>query len=122
MPEPSRPRVLVVDDEPDTRAMTIDALAPRYDVVAVATLAEAAASAAAVLPAAIVLDLGLRGESGWDLVRLLPEDAALRRVPIVVLSARPPVEPPPGVGAWAAYLTKPCPMARLRDVLASVVR
>ena len=68
-----------------------------------------------------MLDLGLGRESGWDLVRSVPEDAALRRVPIVVLSATPPADPPPGVGPWAAYLMKPCPMARLREVLASIV-
>lgn len=120
-PPASRPRVLVVEDEPDTRAMTVAALGEQYDVVAVGTVAEALASARAAPPAAIVLDLGLGRESGWDLVRSVPEDAALRRVPIVVLSATPPADPPPGVGPWAAYLMKPCPMARLREVLASIV-
>jgi len=119
-PPASRPRVLVVEDEPDTRAMTVDALGGQYDVVAVGTVAEALASARAALPAAIVLDLGLGRESGWDLVRSVPEDAALRRVPIVVLSATPPADPPPGIGPWAAYLMKPCPMARLREVLSQL--
>ncbi|TMA99635.1 MAG: response regulator, partial [Deltaproteobacteria bacterium] len=114
MPDGASPRrrVLVVDDDLDTRATTADALGDRYHVVTAATVAEALACVAADPPAAIVLDLKLAGESGWDLMRALQEDAALRTVPIVILSATPATEPPAGVGAWAAYLTKPCPMGR----------
>ena len=123
MPEGAalRQRVLVVDDDPDTRAMTAEALGDRYDVATAATVAEALTGAVAEPPAAIVLDLMLAGESGWDLIRALREDAAFRTVPIVVLSATPATEPPPVIGAWAAYLTKPCPMGRLRDVLATLL-
>ena len=113
-------RVLVVDDDPDTRAITADALGDRYDVATAATVSAALASAVAKRPGAIVLDLMLAGESGWDLIRSFGDDAALRSVPIVVLSATPATEPPAGIGEWAAYLTKPCPMARLREVLAAL--
>ncbi|TMA61873.1 MAG: response regulator transcription factor [Deltaproteobacteria bacterium] len=116
-----RHRVLVVDDDLDTRTMTADALGDRYHVATAATVAEALACAAAERPAAIVVDLMLAGESGWDLIRSLREDAALRAVPVVVLSATPATEPPTGIGPWAAYLTKPCPMGRLREVLAALL-
>jgi len=114
-------RVLVVDDDADTLAMTADALGDRYHVATAATVAEALACAVSERPAAIVLDLMLAGESGWDLVRSFGDDVALRSVPIVVLSATPATEPPAGVGGWVAYLTKSCPMARLREVLAALL-
>src|SRR3989442_5883883 len=48
-------------------------------------------------------------DTSTRLIGSLRKDAALRTVRLVVLSATPATEPPAGVGAWAAYLTKPCP-------------
>jgi CheY-like chemotaxis protein len=114
--EASRARILIVDDDPDVRWMTAEALRDRYVVAAAATSGEALALAREQVPGAIVVDVGLGAESGWELIRALQADATLRPVPVAVLSARVLV-PPPGVAPCAAYLAKPCPMTRLRDVL-----
>jgi two-component system KDP operon response regulator KdpE len=78
--------VLVVDDDPAlVRALTINLRARGYEVHAAATGAAALRLAAAHLPDAVVLDLGLPDLDGSDVI------AGLRGwtdVPILVLSAR----------------------------------
>jgi CheY-like chemotaxis protein len=115
----SRVRVLIVDDDPDTRWMTQEALGDHYDAVSAASRAEALARVRDQPPDAIVLDLTLaEGETGWELIRSLQADPALARVPIIIVSARAPAPPPAGVGPCATYLTKPCRMTDLRAVVA----
>ena len=79
-------RVLCVDDEPQLlRTLGANLTARHYDVDLVTTGEQALEAAAARRPDVVVLDLGLPGMSGLDVIR------ALRRwteVPIVVLSAR----------------------------------
>ncbi len=60
--EVGRARVLIVDDDPDTRAMSAEALRDRYDVVCAATSAEALGRVRERVPDAIVVDvmLGVR--------------------------------------------------------------
>src|SRR5829696_4809255 len=79
-------RVLCVDDEPQLlRTLGANLKARHYDVDLAMTGEQAVDLAAARRPDVVVLDLGLPGMSGIDVIR------ALRRwseVPIVVLSAR----------------------------------
>jgi CheY-like chemotaxis protein len=120
--EASRPQVLVVDDDPDTRWMAEQALGVDCDVVGTATRAEALARARERRPATIVIDLRLGPEDGWDLVRSLQADRVLSGVPIVILSGHVPQPLPSGVRPCAAYLAKPCRMRELRRVVAEVRR
>ncbi len=113
----SRARVLIVDDDSDTRALTADALHDRYDVVCAATTAEALGCVRERVPGAIVADVMLGYESGWELIRALQADPACQTVPIVVLSARAQFEPPLGLRPCAAYVRKPCRMSHLRELL-----
>jgi CheY-like chemotaxis protein len=113
----SRARVLIVDDDPDTRWMTEESLRAVYDVTGAAGRAEALLRARRQGADAIVVDLALGSECGWDLIRALQTDPGLRTIPIVVLSASRS-GPPPGVAPLAAQLTKPCRMQDLREVLA----
>jgi two-component system, OmpR family, KDP operon response regulator KdpE len=79
-------RVLVVDDEqPILRAMAINLRARGYDVDVAATGEEALELASRHRPDAVVLDLGLPGISGIDVIRGLRGWSA---VPILILSAR----------------------------------
>jgi CheY-like chemotaxis protein len=78
--------VLIVDDDPDTRTMTAAALQDGYDVVCATTSREALRQVRARVPDAIVVDVMLGPESGWELIRVLQADRACRAVPIVVLS------------------------------------
>ena len=79
-------RVLVVDDEqPILRAMAVNLRARGYDVDLATTGEEALELASRHRPDAVVLDLGLPGIGGIDVIRGLRGWSA---VPIVILSAR----------------------------------
>jgi two-component system KDP operon response regulator KdpE len=118
-------RVLVVDDErPMRRALAIDLQARGYDVDVAETGEEALTLAASRRPDVMLLDLGLPGIDGLDVI------AGVRgwsRVPIIVLSARDSESDK--VAALDAgaddYVTKPFGMdelvARLRAALRHVV-
>lgn len=82
----SRPRVLVVDDEPQIlRFLRTTLGAADYDVVEATNGVEALRRAAIDAPDAILLDLGLPDMDGKDVIRALREGST---VPIIVLSAR----------------------------------
>jgi two-component system, OmpR family, KDP operon response regulator KdpE len=117
-------RVLVVDDEaPILRALTANLRARKYEWDAAATGEDALRLAAKHHPDAVVLDLGLPGMSGIEVIRGLRGWTA---VPIIVLSARGAERDK--VAALDAgaddYVTKPFGMdelfARLRAALRRV--
>jgi len=118
--DPSRARILVVDDDADARWMTEQALRADYAVLTAANGVDALAQARRAHPAVLVVDLTLGRDSGWNLIRSLQEDAELADVPVVVLTAAGST-PPPGVRPCAAYLTKPCSLLRLRTTLDRLV-
>ena len=114
-------RVLVVDDEPPIlRAMAVNLRARGYTVDLAATGEEALALAAHHHPDVVVLDLGLPGIGGLDVIRGL---RGWTSVPILILSARD--DRANKVAALDAgaddYVTKPFDMeellARLRAAL-----
>jgi two-component system KDP operon response regulator KdpE len=79
-------RILVVDDELQIRrALDINLRAHGYEVDMVATGEEALTSAASHAPDLVLLDLGLPGIDGFDVIRGL---RGWTSVPIIVLSAR----------------------------------
>lgn len=81
-----RPRILVVDDEPQIQRFLKPALmAVGYDVLQVGTVAEAKRAIAAQAPDVVVLDLGLPDGDGKQVIASV---RAFSAVPIIVLSAR----------------------------------
>lgn len=79
-------RILVVDDDVQiVRALDINLRAHGYDVTTASTGEAALASAAAVHPDLVLLDLGLPGLDGVDVIRGL---RGWTTTPIIVLSAR----------------------------------
>ncbi len=114
-------RILVVDDEQQIRrALDINLRAHGYEVRLAATGEEALIDAVANVPDLVLLDLGLPGIDGVDVIRGL---RGWTSVPIVVLSARE--GDPSKVEALDAgaddYVTKPFSinelLARLRASL-----
>ena len=88
MDGPPRPRILVVDDDPPVREMVVRVLAGEgYATVAAANGEEALHVAEAAGLDLVLLDLGLPGKDGWDvlagLTRLRPG------LPVVILTAWP---------------------------------
>jgi len=111
-------RVLVVDDEPQiVRGLRTNLRARGYDVVTAPDGEEALATAARERPDVAIVDLGLPGIDGVDVIEGI---RAWSRMPILVLSARD--QEPDKVRALDAgaddYVTKPFGMdellARLR--------
>ncbi len=81
-----KPRVLIVDDEPQIlRFLRTTLSANGFDVVEAATGSEALRHAAADAPDVIVLDLGLPDMDGKEVLKKLREWS---QTPVVVLSAR----------------------------------
>ncbi|MDX6257514.1 MAG: two-component system, OmpR family, operon response regulator KdpE [Frankiales bacterium] len=114
--------VLVVDDEaPILRALSITLSARDYTVVTAATGAEGLAAMAKARPAVVVLDLGLPDMDGVDVIRGIRGWSA---VPIIVLSAREQEQQK--VAALDAgaddYVTKPFGMHELLARLRAAVR
>jgi two-component system, OmpR family, KDP operon response regulator KdpE len=118
-------RILVVDDEPQLlRALGTNLKARGYDVELAATGEAALAVAARTHPDVVVLDLGLPGIDGTEVIRGL---RGWSSVPIIVLSVRETEsEKVEALDAGADdYVTKPFGMdellARLRAALRRAV-
>ncbi|MEV3929280.1 response regulator transcription factor [Streptomyces sp. NPDC049944] len=115
-------RVLVVEDEPPlVRALTINLQARAYEVDAAADGTTALRLAAERRPDVVVLDLGLPDMDGIDVIKVL---RGWTRVPLVVLSARRTTHEK--VEAFEAgaddYITKPFDMVELLARLRAAVR
>ena len=111
------PRVLIVDDDGDTRDMYTVALSIMgFQPVAATNAEEAFAQARDVPPDAIVTDLTLAGLSGLDLARRLRGDARTADAGIIVLSGHSSesTEQRAREAGCDRYLVKPC----LPDALA----
>ena len=115
-------KVLVIDDEaPFLRALAISLRASGYDVETATTGEEGLEIAARAHPDAVVLDLGLPGVDGLDVLRAL---RGWTSMPVIVLSARH--EERTKVEALDAgaddYVTKPFGMGELLARLRATVR
>jgi two-component system, OmpR family, KDP operon response regulator KdpE len=86
-----KPKILVVDDDPDlVRAMRLRLRANNYDVTTASDGYGAIASAQKERPALIILDLGLPVGDGFVVLDRLQNSDTLSGVPVIVLSARDP--------------------------------
>jgi cyclic di-GMP phosphodiesterase len=81
------PRVLVVDDNPNTMTLMRDLLSARgYDVVAVPDAAQAEAEILDRVPDLILSDVIMPGKSGYELCREMKGNPATRLVPFVLIT------------------------------------
>ena len=119
---PEQPRILVVDDEPGiVRALGINLKALGYQIEAAANGEEALRKAADHRPDAVILDLGLPGIDGIEVIRGL---RGWSHVPIIVLSVREAErEKIAALDAGADdYVTKPFGMGELLARLRAALR
>ena len=115
-------RILVVDDDPGlARALAINLRARKYEVQVAATGRDALRLAASTPPDAVILDLGLPGMSGRDVIDGL---RGWMSVPIIVLSARDSeIDMVAALDAGADdYVTKPFGMGELLARLRAALR
>ena len=116
-----RPKILLVDDDPDLlRALRLRLRANNYEVTTASDGYAAIAAAQKERPALIILDLGLPVGDGFVVLDRLQNSDALAGIPVIVLSARDPQnneEKALKAGA-AAFFQKPAD----NDELLSVIR
>src|ERR1700675_1332384 len=115
-----RPKILVVDDDPDLgRALRLRLRANQYEVTTASDGYSAIATAQKERPALIILDLGLPVGDGFVVLDRLQNNDTLSSVPVIVLSARDPQsnqERALKAGA-AAFLQKPADNDELMNVI-----
>ncbi|MCK6452137.1 MAG: response regulator [Alphaproteobacteria bacterium] len=118
MTEPRRPAILVVDDD-DNNRFTLTRRLKRIGDFAIDTAengAQALAMAAAQPYDLIFLDIMMPGMNGYDVLARMQADPALRRVPVLVISAIDEIDSVVKcieLGA-ADYLTKPFNLTLLK--------
>jgi putative two-component system response regulator len=81
------PRVLVVDDNPNTMTLMRELLSARgYEVIAVPDAEHAEAEILSRVPDLVLSDVVMPGKSGYELCRELKENPATRLVPFVLMT------------------------------------
>jgi signal transduction histidine kinase/ActR/RegA family two-component response regulator len=117
-------RVLVVDDDADTREMAAEALSQAgVRVIVAASAADALAAVAAEPPDAIVADIGMPLVSGYELVQQLRADSRFSGIPVVALTAYGGAEARDAALAagFNAYVRKPYDPRALVALLSGLI-
>jgi signal transduction histidine kinase/CheY-like chemotaxis protein len=117
-PDPLRVPVLVIEDNPRTRATYRDWLSrTRFQPIEAAGFAGACDALSRVRPAAIVLDIVIPGERPmWPLLERIKADPKLSSIPVIVATASDDQGQARQLGA-EAYLRKPLSSASLLERL-----
>jgi len=105
-----KPRILVVDDEPNIRELIADTLASAdYDILQAENGSEALALSAREIPDLIILDVMMPDLDGLEVCRRLRGDALTNHIPIVMLTAKGILDDKlKGIESGADdYITKP---------------
>jgi two-component system CheB/CheR fusion protein len=117
------PRVLLVEDHPDTRQMYAEFLSIEFEVVTAADGEQALDLMRSHLPDVLVTDLSLPGIDGFELIARVRADASFPPIPMICLS---------GYGGHAheqraraagcdRILQKPCMPDKLAEIVAELV-
>lgn len=87
----NKPKILIVDDDPDLRkGLNLRLRANHYDTAYASDGFSAIAMAQKERPDLIILDIGLPAGDGFVVLNRLQQSAALSVIPVVVLTARDP--------------------------------
>src|SRR5271166_5708882 len=119
---PDRHRLVVVDDEPELRAMVAEYLGRYgYDVTTAADGREMDTCVADAMPDLLILDVNMPGENGFEIARRI---RARSDVPILMLTAAGDVvDRVVGMELGADdYVTKPFDLRELRARIQAVLR
>lgn len=113
-------RVLVIEDDPDIRALLTRRLARSgLEVVGAGTGEQGLDLARSEHPDLIVLDIRLPGISGWQVIEQLNADEELKEIPVLVASIVDPTEE--SSQSVRVHLVKPIPRGRLEEAVASAL-
>lgn len=117
--------ILIVDDDPEARALVRKALESLGSlVVEAASVAAAREHLKVSLPHAIVTDLNMPGEDGFALIEAVRAVRGKKALPILVLSAKSSKEDTFRASALGAddYLIKPFAVSQLLQKLKKLLR
>ena len=104
--------VLVIEDDPDIRALMTRRIAKLgIEVIEVGTGEQGLDLAASLRPDLIVLDIRLPGISGWQVLERLNSDEELKDIPVLIASIVDPDEE--ANDTMRVHLVKPIPRGRL---------
>jgi CheY-like chemotaxis protein len=121
LPQRTHHTVLVVDDNYDLLELFRRYVAGRpYQLVGAAGVDEGLAQAKRCLPAVVVLDLMMPGRDGWEFLRAMREETALRQLPVIVCSVLHEPELALALGAQRV-LKKPVGATELLAALEAVL-
>jgi CheY-like chemotaxis protein len=89
-------RILVADDDPDTRWLLDRMLSAggNVEVVVVADGEEALRQMKIAPPDLVLLDIIMPGTDGWEVLRRKAADPALRSIPVILISGQDALAPP----------------------------
>ncbi len=122
---PDMPKILVVEDDPDSAELEERVLTARgYDVLQASNAETGLQLAVDQLPDVIVVDLGLPDADGQTLVGWLRRVPALARTPIVACTAWPEETARKMVEAYGCdgYIRKPISVATFAEQIAAYLR
>jgi CheY-like chemotaxis protein len=112
--------VLIIEDEADAAELFAEMMrVSGFRVLKTSSSAPALAMIAQEQPDIVLLDIMMPEISGLELLREMREDPELRRIPVVIISAKGmPADVRSGMEAGAAtYLTKPVGFLELREAV-----
>jgi two-component system, cell cycle response regulator DivK len=117
--------ILIVDDVVDNLALiSLDLQQQGYRVVTASDGEKAVRVASMTMPHIILMDIAMPGVDGLEAVRRLREDAALRNIPVIALTAyntggfrRAAAD-----AGFDGYLTKPINFDRLHELIESLLQ
>ncbi len=124
-PPPERPTVLCIDDDPLVLHFYRDFFAAHgYRPLTVLDGLQGLALARQDRPTVILLDVMLRGLSGFDICRKFRADPALRNIPIILITVldQPSVQETGRAAGAARTLGKPADPATLLIAIEEVLR
>jgi DNA-binding response OmpR family regulator len=119
-----KPKILIVDDDPDLRrGLNVRLRSQHYDTAYATDGFSAIAMAQKEQPDLIILDIGLPAGDGFVVLERLQQNAKLSAIPVIVLSARDPQstrERTMRAGA-TAFFQKPADNAELLNAIKAVL-
>ncbi|WP_432353359.1 ATP-binding protein [Sporosarcina sp. A2] len=118
------PAIVVVEDDSSIALLLEEELkAHEYEVVHFKDVASSFTYAKEYQPDCMVIDLMLQEElTGWDLIRMLKDDAETRNIPIIISSALEREEELTRKFGISHYMTKPYPLRTLSETVANTLK
>ena len=116
-------KILLVDDEADTRIAYADLLASEgYEVTTASSGPEATAQTGRSRPDLVLLDVMMPGQSGIDVAREWSERQETKDIPIVLITALSAQEELKAVPGVRRIIYKPCRPRTLLEGVDHVLR